>query len=163
MTEAFAGAWMLARCILDEDRPTVLTCAGSATLRLAGGAMVYDEAVSFRLADNLMRATRAYRFATADGAIVATFADGSPFFSLRLDAAGIGYAIHDCGDDRYTLWLTLREPAVWRTRWTVTGTKRLSITTDYTRVAASCAKPEACVPKRRCSAATKMLRREEDA
>lgn len=110
-----------------------IDCAGSATLRSNDGAIVYDEAVTYELAGKRIRATRTYRFASADGTIVATFSDGSPFFTVRLDAAGLGHAHHLCGDDRYDLTLTLREPNDWHTRWNVSGTKRLHIISDYSR------------------------------
>ena len=59
------------------------------------------------------------------------FADGTPFFSIRLDAYGVGTASHRCGDDLYELTLTLRAPNTWATIWSVSGTKRLCITTHY--------------------------------
>jgi hypothetical protein len=134
MTAEYAGRWALARSIVGPGAgPTMITCAGSATLRLHAGTIAYDEAVSFRLAKKLVRATRAYVFAASGGVIIARFTDGRPFFTLRLNADGIGTAVHQCGDDRYTLTLFLCDPAVWETRWDVSGTKQLSINTRYTR------------------------------
>jgi hypothetical protein len=43
MTERYAGSWALARAIVDEDGPSRLPCTGSATLRLNGAAITYDE------------------------------------------------------------------------------------------------------------------------
>jgi hypothetical protein len=100
-------------------------------LQRDGDGLAYDEAVSFRTDGKLIRATRAYRYSVAEGAIVATFGDGSPFFSTRLDANGAGSASHRCGDDLYELTLTLRVPNVWTTVWDVSGTKSLRITTRY--------------------------------
>jgi hypothetical protein len=94
-------------------------------LQRDGDGLAYDEAVSFRTDGKLIRAT------LAEGAIVATFGDGSPFFSTRLDANGAGSASHRCGDDLYELTLTLRVPNVWTTVWDVSGTKSLRITTRY--------------------------------
>jgi hypothetical protein len=133
ITERYLGTWSIARSIFDRDRLTTIACAGSATLRVNDGAIDYDEAVSYELSGKLIRATRAYRFASADGAIVATFNDGAPFFTLRLDAAGVGRAHHLCGDDRYDLTLTLRDTDDWYTLWTVAGTKRIRIATHYAR------------------------------
>jgi hypothetical protein len=98
-----------------------------------GATIHYDEAVSYELSGKLIRATRAYRIAAANGAIVATFNDGAPFFTLRLDAAGVGRAHHLCGGDRYDLLVTLRDPDDWDTHWTVAGTKRMRIATHYAR------------------------------
>jgi hypothetical protein len=110
---------------------TEIVCAGSARLRREREALAYDEAVSFWIEGKRIAATRAYRFSSAGSAIVAMFSDGAPFFTLRLDADGLGSASHRCGDDFYDLTLTLRAPNVWQTVWRVSGSKRLRITTDY--------------------------------
>ncbi len=106
---------------------------GSATLRRDGDELGYNEAVSFHAGGKVIRATRAYRYSLFQGAIVATFGNGSPFFSTRLDSEGIGTASHRCGDDLYELTLTLRAPDTWSTVWDVSGTKSLQITTHYGR------------------------------
>ena len=95
--------------------------------------LAYDEVVSFQARGKLIRATRAYRYLLDEGAIVASFDDGRPFFSTRLDSNGAGYASHRCGDDLYELTLTLRAPSIWTTVWDVSGTKRFRITTHYER------------------------------
>ena len=133
MTPAYAGHWTLTRSIADAETNEAIACAGSAVLRLDGDTILYDEAVSLRLGGKTLRATRAYRFTSSAGAIVATFADGTPFFRLRLDASGTGSALHYCGEDVYALRLTLGDLAHWRTRWDVSGRKRLCITTVYER------------------------------
>jgi hypothetical protein len=133
VTERYLGSWTVARSIVDDDGATPLACTGTATLHASDGMIVYDEAVSYELAGKLIRATRSYRFASANDTIVATFSDGSPFFTLRLDADGNGRAHHRCGDDRYDLTLTLREPDAWQMRWDVSGTKRLHIISRYAR------------------------------
>ncbi len=94
--------------------------------------MLYDEAVSYRLGDRLIKAARHYRFMTEAQTIVASFAEGTPFFSLRLSPTGTGSAVHYCGDDVYTLSLTLGTDR-WHTDWIIRGTKRLRIVTCYTR------------------------------
>ena len=124
---------MLVRSIVDLDNQTRIVADGSAALRPDGDALAYDEAVVFHAGGKLIRATRAYRYSRAQGSIVATFADGSPFFSTRLDANGAGSASHRCGDDLYELTLTLRAPNIWTTIWDVSGTKWLRITTQYRR------------------------------
>jgi hypothetical protein len=133
MTERYVGSWAIARSIVDDDRAAAIACTGSATLRRHDGAVVYEEAVSYELAHKRIHATQTYRFTACNGAIVAAFSDGAPFFSLRLDSDGIGRALHQCGDDRYALTLNLREPDTWETRWDVSGAKRLHIISRYTR------------------------------
>ena len=133
MTDPFVGAWSIARSIADLGRSTTIECSGSAALRRVGEGLRYDEAVTFMTEGRLIRATRAYRYSFAQGAIVATFADGTPFFSTYLDALGVGTATHRCGDDLYELTLTLRAPQTWTTIWSVGGTKRLRIMTRYER------------------------------
>jgi hypothetical protein len=133
MTADYIGAWTLTRSITDNDQGSAIACTGSATLGLPNPTIGYTEAVSFRLAGKPLRATRSYRFAFDNGAIVATFDDGLPFFTLRLMADGTGKALHPCGADLYALTLTLRGHATWQTRWDVTGTKHLTIVTEYTR------------------------------
>jgi hypothetical protein len=133
MTEAYLGGWSIARSIVDFDRTDAIDCTGEATLQALDRSIVYAERVRFELANKLIHATRSYHFTTSDGAIVATFSDGAPFFTLRLDAGGIGRAFHQCGGDRYALTLELREPDRWQTCWDVSGTKRLRITSAYRR------------------------------
>lgn len=133
MTEAFIGSWAVERSILDFACSTRIVCRGDAHLQRAGAGLAYDEAVSFRASGKLIHATRAYRYEWERGAIVATFENGAPFFSLELGADGIGRAVHLCGDDLYSLKLTLRAPQTWETRWQVSGTKRLQIATVYER------------------------------
>jgi hypothetical protein len=134
ITVQYAGTWTIARSILECERSTEIICTGSAELcPRDDGVIVYDEAVSFRLAGKLIHATRAYRFTSSNGAIVATFNDGTPFFNTRLTADGIGTAIHYCRDDIYALTLTLREVTAWQTQWDISGTRRLRIITHYTR------------------------------
>jgi hypothetical protein len=133
MTERYIGSWSIARSIADDETETIIDCTGRATLYAHDGALAYDEAVAYELAGKPIRATRAYRFASAGGAIVATFSDGRPFFALALDADGVGRAHHRCGADRYDLTVTLREPDRWQTRWDVSGTTRLRIVSRYSR------------------------------
>ena len=133
MTERYAGEWVLVRSIFDAATGREIACRGSATLQRQAACLRYDERVTLRLGAKLLRATRAYRFMTADGTIRATFDDGSPFFTLALDAAGTGTALHICGADRYVLTLTLREPDQWTTRWDVSGEKQQRIVTHYRR------------------------------
>jgi hypothetical protein len=133
VTERYIGEWTLARSIADADNVVVIACQGDATLRREADTLRYEERVTFVLGGKLVRATRAYRFATRDGTIRATFDDGSPFFELVLDPAGTGSALHVCGADRYVLTLTLREPDRWATRWDVSGGKHQQILTHYAR------------------------------
>ena len=130
MTNSFVGEWIVTRSITDLQRSTTIACSGSATLRRDGAELAYDEVVSFYADGKLIRGTRAYRYSVVRGEIVAMFDDGSPFFSLRLNAHGEGSASHRCGEDLYELALCLR-PDAWTTVWEVSGTKRLRITTDY--------------------------------
>jgi hypothetical protein len=132
VTRRQIGHWAIVRSIFDLDCGSEISCIGFADLRPDDTALVYDETVSFRLAGKLIRASRAYRFGEHDGAIVAMFSDGSPFFTLRLNDAGVGSATHQCGDDLYALTLTVREPESWQTQWDVSGTKSLRIVTRYT-------------------------------
>jgi hypothetical protein len=131
--DRYRGAWIVRRSIVDHGQGSEILCTGAARLSTEGDALRYDEAVAFALAGKLIHATRAYRFVFSGGAIAATFSDGAPFFSLRLNARGIGTAIHHCGADIYALTLTVREASAWQTRWDVSGTKRLCIVTKYTR------------------------------
>ena len=133
MTPAYVGDWTLARTITDLDADRELACRGTASLRDVAGALSYAENVHYRLAGKTIRATRAYCFRLIGTTIVANFAAGTPFFTLDLTADGTGSAIHQCGADRYELTLRLTAPSVWETRWDVTGAKRLTIETCYTR------------------------------
>lgn len=102
-------------------------------MRPDGDELAYDEVVSFYTGGKLIRGTRAYRYSFAQGAIVATFDDGRPFFALRLNARGEGYASHRCGEDLYELALILRARNTWAMTWNVSGAKHQRITTHYHR------------------------------
>ena len=132
MTPAHAGSWNIERTIFNADDKSEIRCTGSACLQQSGVTMVYDEAVWFRLGDKPIHATRRYRFVSDAQTIVASFGEGAPFFSLRLDPAGTGHAVHYCGDDIYTLNLTLGSDR-WHTDWVIRGTKYLRIVTCYYR------------------------------
>jgi hypothetical protein len=136
MTPRYLGDWIVARSILDESSGDIILCAGQATLGRNDDRLRYDEAVSFRVGDRLVQATRTYFYRPAEGVIAATFADGRAFFVASLQPDGSATAIHLCGPDVYAGTLILREQN-WETRWDVTGTKALRITTLYTRADSS--------------------------
>ena len=132
MIPRYLGDWIVERSILDESSGDIILCAGHATLERNDDRLRYDEAVSFRLRDRLVQATRTYFYRFAAGVIAATFADGRTFFVTSLQPDGTARATHRCGPDVYAGTLTLRERD-WETRWDATGTKALSIRTRYTR------------------------------
>jgi hypothetical protein len=132
MIARYAGRWHLVRSITDES--AVTPCRGEATLRPQDDWLRYDEAVTYRLGDRTVRATRAYYYRREGEMLVATFDDRRPFFRVRIVGDGTAVATHPCGDDLYRGTFTFT-PDGWRTQWDVSGTKALRITTEYLRPA----------------------------
>lgn len=111
-----------------------IVAEGSASLTPDGSGRCFDEALSYEFDGKRIAATRRYHYYDGPaGALVATFADGSPFFTALVGADGTGHAIHHCGDDRYDLAFSLGPDDRWMTAWRVTGTKRLSIVSVFSR------------------------------
>ncbi len=136
ITKRYLGEWAVARTIVDAAACDIVACSGSATLRWRDGCVRYDEAVWFDLNGRRIEATRSYLYREIGRWVVATFADGKPFFSTAFGPDGCATATHPCGADLYTGAFRLRA-SDWETQWDVTGAKALRITTRYTRLAAA--------------------------
>jgi hypothetical protein len=118
------GEWGLRRTIDDhrdgrrgefEGVATVQPCDGEADRAR------YDEAGRLRYGGYDGQAKRTLQYLRrATGAVLVSFSDGRPFFTLDL-RDGSGHADHPCGADHHRLEFEVRSDTVLIERWHVRG------------------------------------------
>ncbi len=139
------GAWRLDRTIVDHRAGSSGSFVGEASLvdgRGAGGSgpperAHYEEAGELRIGAYRGPARRSLAYVRLDnGSVLLCFGDGRPFIDLDL-STGACQRVHDCGEDRYEIEVSVRSGDVIEERWRVQGPRKdyEAVTTLSRRIA----------------------------
>lgn len=130
----FRGAWNMVRIIENVPEGVIGEFWGEARFVPDGQGLACRETgvLRFRGADYHASRVSLWRF-PGEGRVEVQYDDGRPFHAFLEDAPR---AVHDCGDDRYTVSYEF-EPGSWVSRWDVRGpAKDYAMTTRYRRIVA---------------------------
>ncbi|MEL6219526.1 MAG: DUF6314 family protein [Pseudomonadota bacterium] len=128
----FAGAWQMVRIIENISEGVIGEFWGEARFEGDGQGLICREAgvLRFRGADYHAERVSLWRFGD-EGRIEVRYEDGRPFHEFAFDDP---QAVHECGEDTYTVSYDFEGPTGWVSRWEVSGpAKDYMMTTRYRR------------------------------